>query len=92
MVYVVVKEDLNEKMYKDDTSLIFGDILKFENFEECDGGKVKLANDIPCPMKGRGSLMFSNKIICDDAYWVQGLKYSLLSVSKLRNTSHKLKF
>lgn len=58
-----------------------GDISKFNKLEECDGGIVKLGNDIICLVKSRGSLMLNKKIRCDDEYWVQGLKYNLLKVS-----------
>ena len=51
-----------------------GDISKFDKLEEYDGGIVKLGNDVPCLVKGRGSLILTNKIKCDDSYWVQGLK------------------
>lgn len=60
-----------------------GDFTKFDKFEECDGGSIKLGNDVPCLVKGRGSLTLNDKITCDDAYWVQGLKYNLLSISQL---------
>lgn len=46
-----------------------GDISKFDKLEEInDGGTVKLGNDVPCPLKGRGSLTLNDKIKCDDAY------------------------
>ena len=51
------------------------DINKFDKLEEYDGETVKPRNDFPCPMKGRGSLMLNDKRICEDTYWVQGLKY-----------------
>lgn len=36
--------------------------------------------------------MLNDKIQCDDAYWVQGIRYNLLSVSQLNNIGHKLEF
>lgn len=56
--------------------------------EKYDSGFVKLGNDVPCPVKGRGSLILNEKIRCDDGYWVQGLKYNLWSVAQLNNTGH----
>ena len=53
---------------------------KLENFEGCEGGTVKIRNDILCPVKGRGSLMLNDKIQCDDAYWVQPLRYFLFII------------
>ena len=50
------------------------DLNKFDKFEETnDGGTIQLGNDVPCVVKGKGSLMLNDKIICDDSYWVQGL-------------------
>ena len=57
-----------------------GDISKFDKLEEYNSGTIKLGNDVPCLVKGGGSLMLNDKIKCDDAYWVQGLKYNMLSV------------
>ena len=68
------------------------DINKFEKIEECDGETIKIGNDIPCRVKGRGSLMLNDKIRCENAYWVQGLKYNVLSVVQLNNIGHKVEF
>ena len=58
------------------------DPSKFDKFEEIDdGGTTKLGNDVLCPVKGKWSLMLNDKIRCDDAYWVEGLKYNILSVA-----------
>ena len=43
-------------------------IDKFDKLEACDGGFVKLGNDVPCPMKGKCSPMLNDKIRCDQAY------------------------
>ena len=43
-------------------------------------------------MKGRVTLILNDKIRFDDAYWVQGLNYNLLSIAQLNNTSQKLEF
>jgi hypothetical protein len=69
-----------------------GDISKFDKLEEYNGGIVKLGNDVPHPMKGRGSFTLNKKIRCDLSYWGKGIKYNLLSVSQLNNTSHKIEF
>ena len=70
-----------------------GDLSKFDKFEEIDdGGIVKLSNGIPCMMKSKGSLILNDKIRYDDAYWVQGQKCNILSVSQLNNSGHKLEF
>ena len=36
--------------------------------------------------------MLNNKNKCNHTYYVQGLKYNLLSVSQLINTGHKIEF
>ena len=36
--------------------------------------------------------MLNEKIRCGDVYWVQRLKYNLLSISQLNNIGHKLQF
>ena len=43
-------------------------------------------------MKGRGTLMLNDKIRLDDVYWVEGLKYKLLSIAQLNNTGQNLEF
>ena len=71
---------------------MIGDTSKFDKLEEDDGGTIKQRNCVPCPMKGRGTLMINDKIRFDDAYWVQGLKYKLLSIAQLNNTGQNLEF
>ena len=55
--------------------------FKFDKLEEYDVGTVKPRNYVPCPMKGRVTLILNDKIRFDDAYWVQGLNYNLLSIA-----------
>ena len=72
---------------------MIGDLRKLNKFEEIDdGGIVNFGSDVPYSVKGKGSFMLNDKIRCDDAYWVQGLKYDLLSVSQLNKLGHKMKF
>lgn len=68
------------------------EIDSFDNLEEYDGIFVKLENNVPCLVKGRGSLLLNGRIIFDDSYWVKGLKYNFLSVAQLNNTCHWLEF
>lgn len=45
------------------------DLDKFDKFEETnDGGIVKFGSDVPYWVKGKGSLMWNDKIICDESY------------------------
>ena len=58
-----------------------GDKTKFENFEDYDGGSVRFGNNEPCCIKGRGRIFLSKELICDNAYWVEGLKHNILGVA-----------
>lgn len=53
--------------------------------EECDGGLVKFGNNAPCSVKGKGTIVLNDKTNYDDFYWVDDLRYNLLSVSQLNN-------
>lgn len=69
-----------------------GDRKKFLSMEDYDGGLVRFDNDAPCAVKGKGSIALNDKTICEDVYWVEGLKYSLLSVAQLNNKDFRLDF
>ena len=68
------------------------DKAKFENFEDYDGGSVRFGNNEPCCIKGKGRISLSKELICDNTYWVEGLKHNLLSVAQLLNNGFKLEF
>ena len=57
------------------------DKIKFETFEHYNGKSVRFGNDVPCLVKGKGSIRLTNKITCENANWVEGLNYNMLSVS-----------
>ena len=63
---------------------------KFKTFEYCDGNSVKFENYSPCPMKGKGYVVLIDKITCENTYFVEGLKYNLLSVAQLNKSGHKV--
>ena len=65
---------------------------KFKTFESCDGNSVKFGNDSPCPMKGKGSIVLIDKIICENTQFVEGLNYNLLSVAQLNKSGYKVEF
>ena len=69
-----------------------GDKNKFKTFENCDGNSVKFGNDSPCPVKGKGSIVLTDKITCENTYFVEGLNYNLLSVAQLNRLGCKVKF
>ena len=58
-----------------------GDKTKFDQFEDYDGGSVRFGNDEPCFIKGRGRICLTKELVCNNAYWVEGLKHNLLSMA-----------
>lgn len=108
VVYVAMKEDSNEDektslisyVNKNDIWIIdsgcsnhmIGDKDKFENIGPYKGECVKFGNDIPFIVKGKGTIQLDDKITCDNIYWVEGLNYNLLSVSKLNKSSQIVEF
>ena len=69
-----------------------GDKSKFVTFTQYDGNSVRFENDAPCLIKEKGSIKITEKISCDNAYYVEGLNYNLLSVSQLGNVGCKVEF
>ena len=63
------------------THIIIGDKTKFEHMEYYDGGSVRFWNNEPCCIKGKGHISLTNEFVCDNAYWVEGLKHNILSVA-----------
>lgn len=68
------------------------DTSKFNKVEHYNGSCVKFWNDAPCYVKHKGSIILNDKIICDNAYWVDGLKYNLLSVAYLNSSCYRVEF
>ena len=60
---------------------MIGDKSKFITFTQYDGNNVRFGNNAPCLIKGKGSIKLTEKISCDNVYYVEGLNYNLLSVS-----------
>ena len=101
MVYVVIKDEFDEDdatalvscVNKNERWIIdiscsqhmTRDKNKFITLNYYDGNSVRLGNDAPCLIKGKGSIKLTEKILCDNAYYVEGLNYNLLSVSQLNN-------
>ena len=69
-----------------------GDKEKFNTFEYYNGGTVRMGDDTPCTVEGKGTIMLNNLIKCENAYWVKGLNYNLLSVSQLNSLGHRVAF
>ena len=67
-----------------------GDKDKFEDIGLYNGGCVKFGNDIPCAIKGKGTIQLIDKITCENVYWVEGLNYNLLSVSKMKKSGYRV--
>ena len=66
------------------------DKSKFVDFTQYDRNSVRFGNDAPCQIKVKGSIKLTEKISWDNAYYVEGLKYNLLSVSQLGNVGCKV--
>ena len=49
---------------------------KFLGIAPNNGGCVKFGNDIPCVVKGKGTIQLTDKIKCENVYWVEGLNYN----------------
>ena len=65
-----------------------GDKSKFQILEFTKGSCVNFCNDAQCIAKGKGSIRLTDKIKCDNAYWVEGLRYNLLSVAQLNSLGY----
>ena len=46
-----------------------------------DGRSVRFGNNESYCIKRKGFITLTNELRCDNAYWVEGLKYNLLSVA-----------
>ena len=57
-----------------------------------DGNSVRFGNDAPCLVKGKWSIKLIDKITCDNAYYVEGPNYNLLSVLQLNSVRCKVEF
>ena len=68
------------------------DKTKFECMQHYDGGSVRFGNNEPCCIKGKGRISLTNELVCDNAYWIEGLKHNLLSVAQLNNIVFKVEF
>ena len=71
---------------------MIGDKEKFKNFGDYDGGSVRFGNNEPCCIKRRGRIYLTKELVCDNPYWVEGLKHNLLSVAQLINIGFKVEF
>ena len=83
------KIELISHVRKNDTLIIdsgcshhmTGDKTKFEHMEYYDGGSVRFENNEPCNIKRKGYISLTKELVCDNAYWIEGLKHNLLSVA-----------
>ena len=58
-----------------------GNKTRFEHFEDYDGDNVRFGNNEPCCIKGSGRISLTKELLCDNAYWVEGLEHNFLSVA-----------
>ena len=69
-----------------------GEKSNFITLTSYDGNSVRFGNDAPSLIRGKGSIKLIDKISCDNAYYVEGLNYNLLSVSQLNKFGCKVEF
>ena len=69
-----------------------GDRMKFDKLINYKGGNVSFGDDSSRKIKGFGSLMLSDKMSIHDVYYVDGLKYNLLSVSQIFDHGYEVIF
>ena len=43
-------------------------------------------------VNGKGSIILNDKIKCHNVYWIDGIKYSFLSVAQLINFGYRVEF
>ena len=53
---------------------------------------VKVLKNEPCCIKGKGHISLTNELVCDNAYWVEGLKHNLLFVAQIINIGYNVEF
>ena len=63
---------------------------KLKTFESFDGNSVKFGNDSPCPVKGKGFVVLTDKIICEKTYFIEGMNYNFLSLAQLNRSRYKV--
>ena len=71
---------------------MIGDRMKFDKLINYKGGNVSFGDDSSRQIKGLGSLMLSDKMSIHDVYYVDGLKYNLLSVSQICDHGYEVVF
>lgn len=57
-----------------------GEMNRFVKFNNYVGGKMRVGNNVACHIKGMGSITLHGRTNTYDVYFVDGLKYNLLSV------------
>ena len=94
IVYIAVKDESDDEgdkmalishVSKNDTWIIDSgcshhmtrDRTKFEHFQH---------------HEGKGHILLTNELVCDNSYWVEGLKNNLLSVAQLISIGFKVGF
>ena len=69
-----------------------GDQSKIITLNYYDGNSVRFGNDAPCLIKVKGYIKLTKNILCDNAYYVEGFNYNLLSVSQVNSLGCKVEF
>lgn len=65
-----------------------GDKNMFKEVKKIDGGSVKFGDDSSGKIVGTGTIPFNNNCDITELYFVDGLNYNLLSISKLCDSGY----
>ncbi|GLJ07858.1 hypothetical protein SUGI_0075690 [Cryptomeria japonica] len=69
-----------------------GDKRKFIKCEDWNGGLVSFGDNSSIKIKGKGTLSIDGNLKAHDAYYLEGLKNNLLSVSQMCDKGYKFTF
>lgn len=65
---------------------------KFTKLEDFDGGFVTQGNNLGVQIKGKGTLLLNNETPIHDVYYVEVLKYNLLTASQIHDNGLNVSF
>ncbi|XP_059073489.1 uncharacterized protein LOC131070384 [Cryptomeria japonica] len=71
---------------------MIGDKNKFSILENHPGGFVKFGDNTGLYITGTGTVMINKDTPINDVYYVEGLKYNLLSISQICDSGHQVVF
>ena len=66
------------------------EVNNFFEFNSYDGTAIKVGNNAPFPIKGKGSITIKGKTNTEYVYFFDGLKHNLLSIGQLVDKGYQL--